>query len=569
MAQKHSFPHLDKKSRGFFRFYVTLVWILILACAFGWIYLYKTLDSYESALPATYADAIIKELEEGDYSALVGLSDRDFKALTSHISVYGMRFTEKKELSREKGNYTYRISAQGLPLVNITLSPKGETWEPISSTVEKSVLDEYNNTLALQQAEFAADCISACRYSTLYSVIPPTGYQEDTLQTFQAFMHQHTPSRSSITFARKDAGGKRGYDIITGESLFGHIALSETSENNWQIDTFTINESLKSAYALFLADSHANRILEMVKSQNSESLYKLCIANGYPDGSYERFDALIKGVPSIAQASCSLFENSSASERSYLISTKDQRIASFTLSLREEDGTRFWVVSSFELPVWVPYEGTVTAPACFTVTVDGKTLGKANEISRTIPNGIDKYMKRNLPDMVTEVTYRISSAFPPELIEAVNMDGTKGVLTTLTDKSFRFDFPTCDSEYKDELNDFLVAFSESWGRFSMSDAPYEEMIKYVEQLSTAYVYIYGGDYAWVKDHYEDKTTFSNFKAENFVKYNDETIACDISYDMTVVYVMGDTVETYSPAYRLYLRVINGKWRVFSFNSIVE
>lgn len=569
MAKKNLFPQLDKKSRGFFRFYVSLVWILVLVCVFGFLYLYKTLNSYESSLPATYADAVIKQMEDGDYSSLVGLSDHDLKALTSHISVYGMRFTEKKELSREKGDYTYLISAQGLPLVKITLTPKGEAWQPLSASVEKSVLDEYTNTLALQQAEFVADCISACRYSSLYAVIPPTGYQEDTLQTFQAFMHQHTPSRASISFSRRDISGQRGYDIITGESLFGHVALSEPSEGTWQIDSFSLNESLTNAYVLFLADSHANRILEMVKTQNSETLYKLCVSSGYPDGSLDRFDALIKGIPALEQASCSLFENSDATKRSYLISTKDQRIASFTLSMLETDERKVWAVTSFEMPVWVLYEGTVTAPACFTVTVDGKALGKADEISRVVSKNIDKYLTRNFPDMVTEVTYRITSAFPPETIEATAKDGTKGVYTALSDKSFRFDLPTCDDEYKDKLNSFLIEFSQAWGRFSMDDAPYEEMIKYVEQLSTAYVYIYGGDYAWIKDHYEDKTTFSNFIAENFVKYDDETIACDIRYDMTVVYVQGDTVETYSPAYRLYLRVINGKWKVFSFNSIAE
>lgn len=569
MAKKNMLPQLDKKSSGFFRFYVTLVWILILFCVFGWIYLYKTLDSYESSLPATHADAIIREMEDGNLSVLTGLSEHDLSALKSHISVYGLRFTEKKELSREKGDYTYRISSQGLPIANITLTPEGKNWKILSASVDNAVLDEYTDTLALQQAELVADCIAACDYSALYGIIQPTGYAEDTLDAFQSFMQKHTPNRSSITFSRKDDGEKRGYDIITGNNLFGHITLSEIDDSKWQIDAFSINDSMKNAYILSFADEKATRILDMVKTQNHESLYHLCTANGYPEGSLERFGALIKSVPGIEKATCSLFENSDASQRSYLISTENQRIASFTLDNRETGDSKMWVVSSYEMPVWVPFDGTVTAPACFNVVVDGKLLGASDVISRAIPSTIDKYLAGKLPDMVTEVTYRIRSAFPPETIEAVSADGTKGVYTALSDNTFRFDLPTADEEYKDALNDFLAEFSEAWGRFSMNDAPYAEMIKYVEQLSTAYIYIYGGDYAWIKDHYEDKTTFSNFKAENFVRYDDETIACDISYDMTVVYVQGDTVETYSPAYRLYLRIINGKWKVFSFNSISE
>ncbi len=569
MAKKNILPQLDKKSSGFFRFYVTLVWILILFCVFGWIYLYKTLDSYESSLPATYADAIIREMEDGDLSSLTSLSEHDLSALKSHISVYGMRFTEKKELSREKGDYTYRISSQGLPIVNVTLTPVGETWRILSVSVNKAVLDEYTDTIALQQAELVADCIADCDYSSLYTVLKPTGYAEDTLEAFQSFMQKHTPNRADITFARKDDGEKRGYDIVAANSLFGHITLSEIEDSKWQIDAFSISDSLKNAYILSFADEKATRILEMIKAQNYDSLYRLCTANGYPDGSLDRFGTLINSIPSIEDAACSLFENSDASSRSYLIATENQRIASFTLNMRETSGVKMWVVSSYEMPVWVPFEGTVTAPACFSVIVDGKKLGASDEISRAVPSSIDKYLLKKLPDMVTEVTYRIRSAFPPETIEAVSADGTKGVCTALSDSDFRFELPTSDDEYKTELNDFLVEFSEAWGRFSMNDAPYAEMIKYVEQLSTAYVYIYGGDYAWIKDHYEDKTTFSNFKAENFVRYDDETIACDISYDMTVVYVLGDTVETYSPAYRIYLRKIHDDWKVFSFNSIVQ
>ena len=567
MAKNTHFPALDEKSSRFFRFYVTLCWILILACVFGWIYLYKTLNSYEAALPATYADEVLKEVENNDYSSLIGLSEYDLDALKSHISVYGIRFTEKKELSREKGNYTYRISSQGMPLFSFTLAPEGEGWESVSASVEKAVIDEYTNTISIRQAELVADCISTGDYSALYSVFEKVGYVEDNVESLEAFMQDKKPARESISFAVKDLDGKRVYDIVTDNSLFARITLSEVSKSKWQIDSFALSDSLKNAYIRFLADQNASHILDMLRNVKSESLYPLCIANGYPEADLARFDALLRSVPSIENASCSLFENSDASSRSYLISTEDKRIASFTLTSRAAGDRNMWAVSSFDLPIWTPFEGTVTAPACFTVTVDGKTLGANDEISRSVPKTIDRVLTEKAPDMVTEVTYRIKSAFPPETMEAVSKDGAKGVYTALNEREFRFDLPTADEKYKDELNDFLVEFSQAWGRFSMNDTPYAEMVKYVEQLSTAYIYIYGGDYAWIKDHYEDQTSFANFKAENFVEYAPDIISCDISYDMTVVYVSGNTAETYSPAYRIYLRQTQGQWKVFSFNTI--
>ncbi len=569
MAKNTHLPALDKKSSRFFRFYTMLCWILILACVFGWIYLYKTLNSYEASLPATYADAIVKEIEDHNYSSLVGLSEYDLDALKSHISVYGIRFAEKKELSREKGDYTYRVSSQGMPLFSFTLAPDGAGWKTVSASVEKAVVDEYTNTISIRQAELVADCISSGDYSALYSVFEPTGYVEDSVESLEAFMKDKKPARGSISFAVKDSDGKRVYDIVTENSLFARVTLSEVSESQWQIDSFALSDSLKNAYALFLADQNAAHILTMLQNAESESLYPICIANGYPEADLNRFDALIRSVPAIGSATCSLFENSDASSRSYLISTEDKRIASFTLATRPAGNMNMWAVSSFELPIWKPFEGTVTAPACFTVTVDGKTLGANDEISRSVPKNIDRVLTEKASDMVTEVTYRVKSAFPPETMQATRADGVAGVYTAISDREFRFDLPTADDRYKDELNDFLVEFSQAWGRFSMNDTPYAEMVKYVEQLSTAYIYIYGGDYAWIKDHYEDKTSFANFKAENFIEYAEDIISCDISYDMTVVYVAGDTVETYSPAYRIFLRKTQGQWKVFSFNTIAQ
>lgn len=569
MAKKANLSALAKKSRNFYRFYTTLVWIMILACVFGWIYLNKTLSSYENSLAATHADAVLKELQSGDYSSLPGLSDHDMTALKSHIAVYGLRYAEKKEISREKGDYTYRITSQGFPVADFTLTPDGSGWKSISARVTNELLEEYTDTIALEQVELVADRICACDYSQLYSIITPTGYSEDTHEAFEAFMRKHTPERSTMTFTWKNDGDKRVYDIVSGKSLFGRVTLSQADESTWQIDNLAISDSLIRSYILSLADTRANTILGMVQNLQSESLYRLCVANGYPADSLSGFDALMRSVPSIENARCALFENSDSASRSYLISTENERIASFTLSSHETSGAKMWVISAFEMPVWIPFEGTVTAPACYTVTVDGKTLGAGDEISRTVPKNIDRVLIENVPDMVTEVTYRIQSAFPPETIHAVREDGSTGVYTALSDHEFRFDLPTCDDRYKDKLNDFLVAFSQAWGHFSMNDTPYAEMVKYVEQLSTAYVYIYGGDYAWIKDHYKDRTTFSNFQSSNFVEYTPEIIACDISYDMTVVYVSGDTAETYSPAYRLYLRNTNGTWKVFSFNAIGE
>lgn len=571
MSQKLSMAILTKKSNRFLRFYVAFIWVLIVIIIVGWFLLHKTLSTYENSLAVTYAERMVQEFRDGDLSSLTPLlNETDLDALKTHIDKSGLSFTEARELSREKGDYTFRITSQGASMIEFTLTPDADSWKMISASISDNLRKEYFYSSSLALTESLKEQIAACSYETLHPLMASTGFSEDTVKSFESFMRKNTPDQSEISFVRNDENDVQGYDIIFGKSRFGHVDMKQGSDGAWKVSAFDISSVLKDSYILHLADEKANSILSMVQNLESESLYNLCTANGYPEGHLSGFETLLSGIESIESATCSLFENSDGANRNYLISTTDKRIISFTLNRQQSGDASTWGISSFEMPVWVPFDGTITAPACFTVIVDGKALTHADEVSRALQKNIDDYLIKNFPNMVTDITYSVKSAFQPQSIVAISSDGREGELVSAVNNNYRFDLPGCDEEYEPVLHDFLKKFAETFGLFTINDAPsYNSMMEFVDRNTSAYTYIYKGDYYWTKDHYEDRTSFANFRAENFISYDDQTVACDIRYEMTVVYHRDDTVETYYPGYRVFLRINNGKWRIFSFNTLSD
>lgn len=551
------------------RSYIVFVWFLLAACIAGWFCLHKTLNTYETSLPVNYAKSIMHQTQNGDMSSLIVLSESDYEALEQHLTENKLPYAEAKEINREKGYYTYRVTSQGAAIYEFTLALNGDQWNIVSASISDLVKNKHKEAFSLQLAESIKELIVSYRYEELYPLLAPTGYTEDTIEAFTTFMRQNTPYKNTVSLVRNDENDRLGYDILFKNSLFGHVGVSVNSDKSWYINAFSINSALVDSYIAYLADEKANEILSMVTSLDSESIYPILTANGYPDGYPERFALLLNSIDSIESAACSRIENSDESNRNYLISTPDKRIISFSLSPIQSNNSKTWEITSFEMPVWVPFEGTITAPACFTVTVDGKTLSAADEVGRTVPKNLDKYLTANVPDMVTDVTYSVSSPFMPLEISAVSKDGRQGILTKTSDGNYQFSLPSCDEQYADELHDFLVDFAETFGLFTLNDAPYNIMLNFVDRNSSAYDYVYKGDYYWTKDHYEDKTSFANFKADNFVSLSDQIIACDVKYEMTVVYHRDNTAETYYPAYRVYLRNTTGKWMIFSFNTLAD
>ncbi|MBQ9856627.1 MAG: hypothetical protein IJO53_10610, partial [Clostridia bacterium] len=190
---------LTQKSSRFLRSYVVFLWIMLIACIAGWLFLNKALNTYENSLPINYAKAIMRQIQTGDMSCLNILSESDYEALELHITENGLSYVEAKEINREKGNYTYRITSQGAAIYEFTLAPDGDQWEIVSASISDLVKNRHKEAFSLKLAESIKELIVSYSYEELYPLLASTGYTEDTIETFTAFMRQNTPYKNTVS----------------------------------------------------------------------------------------------------------------------------------------------------------------------------------------------------------------------------------------------------------------------------------------------------------------------------------------------------------------------------------
>ena len=563
MANRLIPADVARSSRRFLRFYMVLIWIFIGVAVIGWLWLYRSLEKYESSLPSWKAEEIAREMQGGDTSSLSIGDPYAQQALSLYISTLSDRPFAAEQTGMDKDTRTYTVMCDGIDLASFTLRETRGEWRVESANVSDTCVQGYSEAASLRQAELLLDRIAGNDYSLIWPNLALTGFYGEDIDSFTAFMSQHAPQRDSLAVRRRDENGSRVYTILADGSLLGTCSMKQDDAGDWQIVSVEFSDAIRESYIVYLADSSAQKVLASFKEENYPALYALCTANGYPEGGEEGFSSLLSSIPGRDGAVCSLYEANGTGERKYLILCGDTEVADFTLT---RSSGRYWAVTSFAMPCWIPFEATITAPAESTVTVDGRTLTTSDEVSREVPKKTDSYVLSVAPDKVTLVTYLVRSAFAPEKISAVDADGREQALIRESDTSFRFELNTCDAEMESEMHDLLWSFAQTWGYFSMRDSSINEIAKYVERNSTAYIYIYNGDYMWIKDHYKEKTRFMNFKARNFIRYDDDTFSCEITYDMSVTYHNGNTTEIYHPAYRLFLRRTDGDWKVYYFSS---
>ena len=89
------------------------------------------------------------------------------------------------------------------------------------------------------------------------------------------------------------------------------------------------------------------------------------------------------------------------------------------------------------------------------------------------------------------------------------------------------------------------------------------MLKFVRKGTKAYSIIEKFDNQWFGKHVS--TSVENLTMENFIRFTDDTMACDISYDFFVRFQNDE--QTYPTAYRFYFVLRSGEWYLYEFESI--
>ena len=579
MARKLTYKRLSRKNSRFYTFYMIFLWVSVAVIALGWFWLHRELRSYEAGQPDSRAEEIARSVTTGDYTELMEVLEAD-----SPEQAEAFRYSLKSanpgstysatQTTSTADTYSYNLTCNGVAVTGFTLerhmSSDSGKWYVSGVQLDSETLAKYVDHNAAVQLETVISRVVTCDYSQLYSMMVPTGFSEDNKDVFATFMTSVTPPLTAFTYSMKEAGTSRYYTIYANDQTFAMMTMVRNETGAWQITEFSVADSIRTSYVVYLADRRANEVLDLFKTGNTDVIYACCVANGYPGGAAEDFGAFLKPLLEGREFQCSVYAASDEDERSYRVDSGDVKYADFVIRRSlDGEGRVCWAVSDFRLPVWAPVSVQVTAPAAFTVFAGENVLGEGDIVSRgSVPEGTPDKLLQAYPDRFETVTYRAEGAFREPSLLAVDWNGRVAAVEKTGERTYACVSVADDEDLKLEVEGRVRAFCENFSYFTMNDVSYYGMLEYVSAGSDVAKYMLGYDSMWVKKHNPNSNKFYDFESSNYVKYGDNMFSCDVKFKLSVVYTYGGKTE-YTPSYRLYYEKVNGSWMVFAFMNTVQ
>ena len=578
MARRLTYRRLSGKNSRFFTVYMVLLWCAVAAIAIGWFTLHRRLTEYENNQPDTVANSIAREFAEGDYSRLTDVLDRK-EAASSEAFRYWMNSASgiaSYDAVRTEGSgnsYSYRLMRGGVSAAVFTLERPDErtAWSVADVKVDQAALNAYIDHNAQTQLQLLMERVAAADYTELYALMTPVGFAEDTLEAFCAYMKGVTPDMSEFTYTYRENGSERTYSILASGRLFASCTMACSEACTWQIRTFELTDSIRTAYVLSLADARANDVLALFREGKTDTIYACCTANGYPDGAADEFGEFLLPKLKGVSFTCSVYESSGEDERSYRIDGDGEKFADFKIRrTMNADGKICWAVSDFSLPVWEPVTVYVSAPSLFRVYAGGRLLTQDDIVSTgdTSSSTLPKALVEAHPGMADAVIYRAEGAFTVPRLTAADWNGKIAGVEQKNETMYVCTPMPQDEELRPVYEEDIRTFCRRFADFSMGDLAWNLMLDQVVSGSEAADAMRNYDTLWIKKHNKNNNKFYDFSSSGYIQYGDDMFSCDVTFKLSVVYTYGGKME-YTPSYRLYYQKVNGGWKLFAFVNTVE
>jgi len=251
--------------------------------------------------------------------------------------------------------------------------------------------------------------------------------------------------------------------------------------------------------------------------------------------------------------------------KKYNVKMNGQKFGSF--SLREKPASTVYGFSTWEFdgletitPQAVSY--TVTAPSDALVYAGSQRLSEANAVETDIATPWTGHMLLEDTPAPKLTRYAFQRFFGCPAVTATDASGRSCVVTGDEANGFTVAFNSDDAlkaEMEPRIREFVSAFSS----FTASDLTPYRMLKYVRKGTKAYTIIETFDNNWFGKH--SSTEVNNLSMSNFMRFTEDTMACDVYYDYLVHYYDGD--KSYPTNYRFYFVLRGGEWYLYEFEAI--
>ena len=478
MARRLTYRRLSGKNSRFFTVYMVLLWLAVAAIAVGWFTLHRRLTEYENGQPDTVAGTVAREFADGQYSRLTDvLEEKDPAACDAFRywlgSANGIASYDAVRTEGSGDQYSYALTRGGASAASFTLKREGGNgpWAVTDVSVDEAAVRAYSDHNAQTQLQLLMERVSASDYADLYSLMTPVGFAEDTPEAFCAFMKGVTPDMSAFTYTYREAEKERAYSVLASGQLFATCTMACSDAYTWQIRSFELTQSIRTAYVLSLADARANEVLSLFREGKTDTIYACCTANGYPGGAADEFAEFLLPKLKGVSFTCSVYESAGEDERGYRIDGDGEKFADFKVRRSmNADGKVCWAVSDFSLPVWEPVTVYVSAPSLFRVYAGGRLLTQDDVVSvgDTSASDLPRALVEAHPGMADQVIYMAEGAFSAPRLTAADWNGKIAGVEQKNDTMYVCTPMPQDEElrpvYEEDIRTFCRRFADSaWG----------------------------------------------------------------------------------------------------------
>lgn len=251
-------------------------------------------------------------------------------------------------------------------------------------------------------------------------------------------------------------------------------------------------------------------------------------------------------------------------EMVYAVRLDGKRLFEFTLTKNEEKETvNQWELTDVRTLGVSTATHTVKAPSDSTVYLRGEALGAEAVIESGIAVEDEDFLLGEDAASPTMCVYQFETCFGEPELRVVDGNGVENQVETLEDGSFEAAFNS-DEALKAETEERVVEITKAFANFTSEDLNQYKMLKYVRKGTNGYDKIERFDNDWFGKH--DGYDFENMETDNYMRFSEDTFACDIHFDYVIKYEKADDLR-YETNYRFYLVERDGKWYLYDFKMV--
>lgn len=251
-------------------------------------------------------------------------------------------------------------------------------------------------------------------------------------------------------------------------------------------------------------------------------------------------------------------------EMVYAVRLDGKRLFEFTLTNSgSETAENPWKLTDVRTLGVSTTKHTVKAPSDSTVYVRGKALGADAIIEDGIAVESEEFLLDEDAKSPTMCVYEFETCFGEPVVRVLDANGAENPLTVLEDGSFEAAFNS-DDELKAETEERVIQITKAFANFTSEDLDQYKMLRLVRKGTSGYDKIERFDNEWFGRH--DGYDFENLVTDNYMRFSEDTFACDISFDYVIKYADSEDLR-YETNYRFYMVERDDEWYLYDFKMV--